>query len=319
LKDAGHRAAIVITPSNRFGRQFSAYAANWLTDVGRTGSDERVDQVISLRFPSYAVRHPVHVSWLNHTMREYYDRWDDFSSRLSPQGRVKERARRAVIRAADTYFLKRHVTRLVAQSATIQARLDKWNGVRAEVLHPPPPPRPYRTDGYGDFVFFTSRLTPLKRADLVLRALARPEASAVRCVIGGEGEERSRLDTLARELTLGDRVSFAGRLSESDLVDHYARCRAVVFVPKDEDYGFVTVEGFASGKAVITTTDSGGPAELVRHEGNGLVTAPDDRALAAALARLTNDIGLATRLGEQAKREVGLMTWPGVVRTLVVG
>jgi glycosyltransferase involved in cell wall biosynthesis len=186
-------------------------------------------------------------------------------------------------------------------------------------LHPPPPPRPYRTDGYGDFVFFTSRLTPLKRADLVLRALARREASAVRCVIGGEGEERSRLDTLARELTLGDRVSFAGRLSESDLVDHYARCRAVVFVPKDEDYGFVTVEGFASGKAVITTTDSGGPAELVRHEGNGLVTAPDDRALAAALARLTNDIGLATRLGEQAKREVGLMTWPGVVRTLVVG
>ena len=58
LVDAGHRVGIITTPSNRFGRQGPAYLANWLTDVGVTGSGERVDQVISLRFPSYAVRHP---------------------------------------------------------------------------------------------------------------------------------------------------------------------------------------------------------------------------------------------------------------------
>ena len=81
LLDAGHRAGIVTTPSNRFGRQGPAYLANWLTDVGMTGSGERVDQIISLRFPSYAVRHPRHVCWLVHTMREYYDLWDQFSSR----------------------------------------------------------------------------------------------------------------------------------------------------------------------------------------------------------------------------------------------
>ncbi len=71
LVEAGHRASIVTTPSNRFGRQGPAYLANWLTDVGMTGTGERVDQVISLRFPSYAVRHPNHVCWLVHTMREY--------------------------------------------------------------------------------------------------------------------------------------------------------------------------------------------------------------------------------------------------------
>ena len=87
LIEAGHRAGIVTTPSNRFGRQGPAYLANWLTDVGMTGSGERVDQVISLRFPSYAVRHPQHVCWLVHTMREYYDLWDQFSSSISPQGR----------------------------------------------------------------------------------------------------------------------------------------------------------------------------------------------------------------------------------------
>ena len=40
LVAAGHRAEVVLTPSNRFGRQASAYAANWLTDVGLTGAGD---------------------------------------------------------------------------------------------------------------------------------------------------------------------------------------------------------------------------------------------------------------------------------------
>jgi glycosyltransferase involved in cell wall biosynthesis len=300
---AGHRAAIVTTPSNRFGRQASAYLANWLTDVGRTGDGVAVDHVISLRYPSYAVRHPQHVCWLNHTMREYYDLWDDFSSRLSPEGRLKERVRRQLIHAADTYLLRRNVTRVVAQSETVRERLKRWNGVEAEVVHPPAPPRPYRCDEYGDYLFLVSRLSPLKRVDLVLRALAEPAARHVRLVIGGDGEARPALEQLAATLGLGARVMFAGYLGEADLVTHLARCRAVVFVPKQEDYGFVTVEAFASAKAIITATDSGGPTDLVRHDLHGLVVAPEAAALASALAALADDRGRAERLGRQGRAD----------------
>jgi len=69
LRESGHDASIVVTPQNRFGRQASAYWATWLTDVTST-EGKPIDQVISLRYPSYAVRHPHHVCWLNHTMRE---------------------------------------------------------------------------------------------------------------------------------------------------------------------------------------------------------------------------------------------------------
>jgi len=93
LCEAGHVASTIVTPQNRFGRQGAAYLANWLTDVGTT-EGEPIDRVVSLRYPSYAVRHPHHVCWLNHTMREYYDQWGRFSGGLSPQGRVKERTRR---------------------------------------------------------------------------------------------------------------------------------------------------------------------------------------------------------------------------------
>jgi hypothetical protein len=73
LREHGHESALVTTPSNRWGQQARAYLATYLTDVGLTGHAQKIDQVITLRFPSYAVRHENHVCWLNHTMREYYD------------------------------------------------------------------------------------------------------------------------------------------------------------------------------------------------------------------------------------------------------
>lgn len=318
LEAQGYESGIVTTPSNRFGRQGAAYLANWLTDVGMTGEGARVDQVITLRFPSYAVRHPMHVCWLNHTMREYYDRWDEWSSRLSAQGRLKERLRRTLIHSADSYCFKHHVRKLVAQSAAVRDRLARWNHVSAEVLRPPPPPRPYRCDGYGDYLFFASRLTPLKRVDLVLQALAQPAARAVRCVIGGEGDDRRGLEQMARQLGVDQRVTFAGYLSDADLVSHLARCRAVVFPPAGEDYGFVTVEAFASRKAVVTCTDSGGPAELVRDGENGLAVGPAADALAGAFVRLMDSRDEAERMGMAGRRLADTMTWPAAIEKLVI-
>jgi glycosyltransferase involved in cell wall biosynthesis len=251
-------------------------------------------------------------------MREYYDLWDRFAGGISPQGRVKETVRRTLIRRADTYFLKHHVTRLFTISKAVNDRLRRWNGVSGTVLHPPPPPRPYRCDRYGEYLFFTSRLSPLKRADLVLQALARPESQGARAVIGGDGEERARLERLARELDLGDRVRFEGFLTESALLEHLANCRAVVFPPQQEDYGFVTVEAFASGKPVITCTDSGGPLEFVRDRENGLVVAPEPVALARACAELTASAPLAERLGAQGRRDVADLTWPKTVAQLLL-
>jgi glycosyltransferase involved in cell wall biosynthesis len=317
LEACGHRAALLVTPQNRFGRQGAAYLAAWLTDVSLAHDGQRVDQVISLRYPAYAVRHDRQVVWLNHRMREYYDLWEQFSSGLSSQALVKERFRRAMIHRADRHLLLK-AQRRFAISATVQARLQRWGGIAADVLHPPPPVRPYRNNGYGDYVFAVSRLTPLKRFDLLLQALSQTVARHVRCVIAGEGSERDALVRLSGQLGLHDRVSFVGRLDEAQLLDHYANCRGVVFPTFNEDYGFVTVEAFASGKAVITCRDSGGPAELVRDGQNGLVVDPSPEALAVALAAVSDDRALAVRLGEAGAQQVGRMSWEGAVKQLVL-
>jgi glycosyltransferase involved in cell wall biosynthesis len=315
LRDAGHHADIVVTPQNRFGRQASAYVATWLTDVGSTDG-KPIDQVISLRYPSYAVRHPKHVCWLNHTMREYYDLWDRFSATLGPRGLIKERVRRRAIHATDRYLLTRNVTRLFVQSRTIQDRLTMWPELRSTVLYPPAPQRDYRCEGYGDYIFMVSRLTALKRADLLMHALATPDGAGIRAVIAGDGEEREALTRLIDSLGLRGRVALTGPLGDEAVLDHLARCRAVCFPPVLEDYGFVTIEAFSSGKAVVTCRDSGGPAELVTDGVNGLVCEPTPESLARALRRLTDDAALAERMGAEARSAAQKITWPDAVRQL---
>lgn len=316
-RDCGYDAQLVVTPDYGFGRQTRSYLANVLTNV-RQVNGRRVDRVVSLRYPSYAVRHPEHVCWLNHTMREYYDLWPAFSASLSAPNVIKESIRKALTHAADRHLLRHHVKRVVAQSRTIQQRVANDFGIQAEVVYPPPPPREYRCDGYGDYIFAVSRLMAMKRIDLLLRALAEPPARGVRAVVAGEGEEEGSLRKLAGQLGVADRVTFTGRIDDRTLLDHLARCRAVYFAPRAEDYGFVTVEAFASGKALVTCRDSGGPAELVADGDNGFVCDPTPSAVAIALAALAEDRALAERLGAAAAARAVAMTWPNAVQQLLI-
>ncbi len=307
----GYDAALVLTPDYGFGRTLRTYLGNRFADIGAP------DRVISLRYPSYAVRHAQHVCWLNHTMREYYDLWPRFAATLSPLNTIKERTRRALIHAADSYLLHRNVREVVAQSATVRDRLRRDFNIEAAVVHPPAPPRAYRCDGYEPFLFCASRLVALKRVDLVIRALAQPVAKGVRLVVAGAGESRDEVEKLSDTLKVADRVSFVGHVDEDTLVDYFARCRAVVFVPFAEDYGFVVSEAFASHKAVITCSDSGGPTELVTDGVSGVVAPPDPAELAVAMARVMDDERLAEQMGKAGAEQMAKLSWSTAVSRLV--
>jgi glycosyltransferase involved in cell wall biosynthesis len=250
-------------------------------------------------------------------MREYYDQWDAFSAPLSWKGRIKERARRRLIYWADRRLLTKNVRKVFTISGVVKARLARWGGVNAEVMYPPPPQRTYRCDAYGDYIFAVSRLAPLKRFSLLIDALAQPGAAGIRCLIAGEGEEHQLLEAAIAAKGLQSRVKLIGRIDDAQLVEHLARCRAVCFPPYDEDYGFVTAEAFSSRKPVITCTDSGGPAELVRDGVNGWVVEPRPDALAGALRQAMDDLPLVERLGAAGFEHASEMTWQRAVERLL--
>lgn len=318
LRDQGYEADIFFTPQNKFGKQLHAYIANFLTDLSEDGMGRRIDQVITLRFPSYAVRNPNNVLWLNHRMREYDDLWEEFKKKLSWKGKIKEGLRRAIISRIDHYLLTHNVKKIFSISETIRERLIKWSGIDSEVLYPPAPKRSYRTDSYQNFIFTVSRLYPLKRIDLLVRAFKFVKNKDFKAFIGGEGQDEERIKRIINDLNLNDRVFLLGRLNFEELVDYYSKARCVFFAPYKEDFGFITMEAFSSRKPVITCTDSGGPMEIVKDKISGFVVEPDPEKIAEKIDILAENRKLAEEMGEKGFESIKDITWEKIVKKLVM-
>ncbi|MCI0412403.1 glycosyltransferase family 4 protein [bacterium] len=315
LQESGHEAELLTTPTNRFGRQFSAYLATRFTDVECTGGGEPVDQLISLRFPSYALKHPNHVCWLNHRMREYYDLWPGWSGALGWKGKIKETIRKKCIHAADRHFLKSNVKKVFAQSKNVQRQLLHWGNIPSEVLYPPPPSNGYYTEKYGDYIFSPARLTPLKRIPLLLESLKYADRGKV--ILAGEGSDKDQVLDWIKKNSMENRVQWLGHVPTDRLLQLYAGCRAVYYSPVNEDYGLVTMEAFRSRKPVITTTDSGGPAELVRDGVSGFVCEPRPEEIGRRITNLFEAEGSAEKLGTTGYEVWKHITWQETVARLI--
>ncbi len=272
-----------------------------------------IDLLIATRFPSYAARHPNKVVWLFHPFRQAYDLHDAGVDGFedTPEQRMLHRH----VVELDTRLLK-ECRRLFTTSENNARRLQRYNGLTAEVLRLPLQDRPaWRSEGYGDYVLSVGRLEALKRTELLLRAAALLPAPA-RVVVVGEGSEREKLERLAAELGVASRVEFRGFVTDEAVRDLYARAGAVYYAPFDEDYGLVTLEAFRSRRPVVTTSDAGGPLEFVRDGETGLVCDPAPEPLALALTRLLEDKALAQRLGEAGDAATRGIGWDEVIRAL---
>src|SRR6266702_2568836 len=240
----GHEADLVTVPYKWYpGERVLSQAFLWrLLDL--TESDGRpIELVIATKFPSYAVRHSNKVVWLLHQFRQAYelDRTE-----LGQFGEnAEERATRRAVQRLDRVTLG-EARKVFATSRNVADRLQRSTGIAAEVMPHPPQELPYRCEEYGDFVLSVGRLDRAKRIDLMLDAVAADPA--LRCVIAGDGPDRPRLEELARRHGLNGRVTFAGRVSEAELADLYARCLAVYYAPIDEDFGMVPYEAFLAEK-----------------------------------------------------------------------
>jgi glycosyltransferase involved in cell wall biosynthesis len=314
LRRRGVEADLVTIPlieRQRFDliRSALTWRALDLSEVG----GRRVDAVIGTRFPSYAARHDNKIVWLIHQYRQAYDQfgtpYSDFTS--SPEDRRTREAIAAIDRVGLT-----EARRVFANSATVAARLKKFNGIESEPLyHPPPLVGRYRSGPMGDYALTVGRLDGWKRAELPVEALAH--APQARLVVVGRGPEEERLKRIVSERSLEDRVRFVRDAGEEELIALYAGTRLVVVAPAGEDLGYVPLEAFLSGKPVLTTEDAGGPLEFVRHGETGFVVPPSAEALGAAMRLAWEKPQALQELGERGRRAASALSWEATVSKLL--
>jgi len=150
----------------------------------------------------------------------------------------------------------------------------------------------------GSFVVgIVARLSAVKDHATLLRAIASlvPTIPTLHCVLVGDGPERGRIDALARELGIADRVHLAGERPQ--LPNLHGLFDVSVLCSTSEAFPNSVLEAMAASRPVVATAVGGTP-DAVRDEETGLLVPPSDPSrLAGAISRLFEDPSLRAELG----------------------
>jgi len=195
-----------------------------------------------------------HVCYCETPMRYLWDLYPAYRNEW-----VHSRLKRAMMTPLSNYLRlwdyasAARVDTFVANSANVQRRI--WKTYRREslVVFPPVAVEKFYWKPPEDYYLIVSELVAYKRLDMAVRVFAQ-NGRKLRVV--GDGPEFRPLRRMA-----GGNIEFCGRVSDEQLYELYARCRAFL-MPGEEDFGITPVEALASGKPVIAL-GRGGALETV--------------------------------------------------------
>jgi glycosyltransferase involved in cell wall biosynthesis len=297
-------------------------AAMWRSlDVSSFGGT-KVDLVIATKFPSYFINHPRKSVWLVHQHRPIYDLYGGNFTDFTDDPR--DESIRRMLTESDTKAIK-ECAFVSGISKNVIDRLRHYNGIDGQVLYPPLPlGNRYRNAAHQNYILSVGRLCGIKRVDLMLKGLPIVH-NFMKLKVAGAPDESGIMDWFKGEIEkhhLWDRVEFLGRVDDEALLKLYAEATCVYYAPYNEDYGYVTLEAMASGKPVITASDSGGVLEFVKDRENGLIVEPTTDAIGHAVNTLVEHQELSNSLGLRGRKfieESGLLEdgWDKVINGLL--
>lgn len=315
------------------------------------------DLVISTKYPAWMVRHHNHMVYLQHTLRGLYDSYHltnlptDISNsdprihelvsflqtaprkyesidqlfsilasykgtelELCPEFSLPSPVCRAVVHFLDSSAMATtEIATYAAISHNVKSRKDYFpTGAQVDVLHHPSDLKNFNCFE-GEFIFTTSRLVRCKRVDFIIDAMKYVKED-VSLLIAGDGPELDQLKVQAAE---DNRIKFLGYISDDELIDYYSHSIFVPFVPRDEDYGLITIEAMMSSKPVVTVEDAGGVCEFVEDGITGFCTRLNAKEFGQAMDRLASDKELAATMGQNARKRVENITWEKNIKSLL--
>lgn len=147
-------------------------------------------------------------------------------------------------------------------------------------------------------------------------ALLKDQHPQLVYLVVGDGSYRTRLQELAQELEVQDRVIFAGRQPRDKVGGFYQAAHVFSMPSRDESFGIVYLEAMAAGLPVIGTLGEGIEPIIREHGAGRLVKHGDVAALAQEISNLL-DPALETELGNRGKAAAARFTWQDNARQLL--
>lgn len=278
----------------------------------------KVDLCVGLKFPAYFIPHSNKVIWTLHQHRAAYEMFNTEFSNLKDDARGRH-IRQVVINSDQRYLGE--AKRIYTISKNVSRRMKEYSHISSMHLYPPCPDMDkFYSKEYGDYILMPSRINITKRQLLALEAMTKTK-SDIKLYIMGRADnicEKERMLHFIKKHKLQNKVKYFDFVSQEEKFELYASARAILFIPVDEDYGYISLEAMAASKAVITATDSGGPLEFIENGRNGYTVEPDSQNIAEAFDEIGKSKNIAKELGAKARKHLIEMdiTWDRVIKEL---
>lgn len=302
LNLAGKRTEKVLIPFRSYWQDISGQtAALRMLDLSEAAGS-KIDRLITIRYPSYAIPHANKVAWFIHHHRGAYDLWGTEYQDI-PNTEEGFRFRENLV-ISDTAYL-RECKHVFTNSKSVSDRLLKFNNIIVdEVLYPPlPNSQLYKPGESGNYFLYSSRIVPIKRQTLLIEAMRHVKSDFNLILVGtsDQAEYGEKLKNLVSKYHLENRITFTGWISEEKKAEITSNAFAVLYMAFDEDsYGYSTLEGFHCGKPVITLKDSGATNEVITDGMNGYISDPSPEAIAEKMEKLWSNKDAAIELGKNS-------------------
>lgn len=250
-------------------------------------------------------------------------------------GEVKNRARvtehEAPLRIQVEHQLAREADRIVCASRHEKHLLTRlYNadpnriavvpcGVDLDLFRPQDSEAARRALGYSDerIILFVGRIEPLKGIDILINAAAQlaDESDFYVLIVGGDrgsGRQVSRLQGLASDLGIGERVCFLGAVDHEKLPLYYSAADVCVVPSFYESFGLVALEAMACGTPVVASRVGGLTGTVRDGETGYLISWRCPEPFAERLELLLGNEALRRRFGEAAREVVERYRWTNV-------
>jgi glycosyltransferase involved in cell wall biosynthesis len=232
-----------------------------------------------------ASKHKPNIWYCHSPMRAFYDLRDFVI-------RSQKDPIRGFIGWNWTYFYRildqqavKSIDKIVVNSKNVQERVKKYYGRNSVVVYPPVPTNDFHYRKNGDFWLSVNRLYPHKRIDLQIDTFRNLPGERLK-IIGGVSEGDPTEDVKALLSKLPKNIEVVGAVSENELRDYYANCKAFITTAIAEDFGLTVVEAMAAGKPVVAVNE-GGYRETVMDGKTGRLVKSDSRELIEAVKEIS--------------------------------